>query len=99
MLSSTTSLTRTFAVPSSWKPSVFAAALDRSMMRSRANGPRSFTLSFSRLPFSRLVTSTMLGSGKVRCAAEIACMSNCSPLAVASLWNCGPYHEAMPVSS
>ena len=54
--------------------SAVAAANDRSMSRLSTNGPRSLTFTTTRLPFTRFVTSTQVGSGSVVCAAVIACM-------------------------
>jgi hypothetical protein len=68
------------------------------MMRSPTKGPRSFTRTRSLRPFSRLVTSTMHGSGRVVCAPLTAFMSNSSPLAVAFMWKAWPYQEATPTS-
>ena len=38
-------------------------------------------------------------TGRVVCAADTACMSKTSPLAVALLWKSWPYQEATPVTS
>lgn len=49
------------------------------MIRPRTKGPRSLTRTLIRRPFSRLITSTIEGSGKVVCAAEGLSMSKSSP--------------------
>ena len=66
--------TSTRAVPLRTMSSSIAAAYERSMIRSFTNGPRSFTLTTVRRPFSRFVTSTHVGIGRRVCAAVIACM-------------------------
>ena len=68
-------------------------------MRPRTKGPRSLTRTVSARPFSRLVTRTIDGMGRVRCAAETAFMSKNSPFAVRLPWNFGPYQDAIPISS
>ncbi len=50
-------------------------------------------------PLSRLVTRTLVPSGRVRCAAVSAFMSNATPLAVVRPWCHSPYHDARPISS
>ena len=57
--------TRTCATPCPLNPSSSAARRETSMIRPLAKGPRSFTLSSRARPFSRLVTRTTLGSGRV----------------------------------
>src|SRR6266851_8321042 len=56
MLSSFIILTRTRAEPLVAKPRSWEARRDTSMMRPRANGPRSLTRSWSERPFVILVT-------------------------------------------
>jgi hypothetical protein len=51
------------------------------------------------LPFSRLVTSTRVPKGRLRCAAVSRWVSKISPLAVRRPWNLPPYQEARPSSS
>ena len=68
-------------------------------MRSSTKGPRSFTRTRSFRPLSRLVTSTIDGSGKVVCAALTAFMSKSSPLAVVRMWKASPYQDATPTAS
>src|SRR5271166_1011537 len=65
MLSSFMILTRTGAAPLVSKPRSCEARRDTSIMRPRANGPRSLTRSCNVRPLSRLVTWTMLGIGRV----------------------------------
>ena len=50
--------------PNNWAP-----RLDKSIIRSLTYGPRSFTRKTTDRPFCKLVTFTILGNGKVRCAA------------------------------
>ena len=76
--------------------SAVAAAYERSIRRLSTNGPRSLTLTTTRLPFARFVTSTQVGNGSVVCAAVIACMLYVSPLEVERPWKSRPYHEATP---
>jgi hypothetical protein len=80
-------------------PNCRAASRDRSMIRFPTNGPRSLTRTTSFRPLSRLVTSTIEGSGRVVCAADTWFMSKISPLAVALRWNASPYQEATPRTS
>ena len=60
---------RTRAVPLRTTSSSCAAVRDRSMMRLRANGPRSLMRTTVLMPLSRLVTRTIAGICNVRCAA------------------------------
>ena len=75
-------VTRTRAVPCRLKPNNCAARLDRSIIRPWAKGPRSLTRMTIDRPFTKLVTCTTLGMGRVRCAAETSFWSKISPLAV-----------------
>ena len=69
------------------------------MIRPEMNGPRSLTRTTMDRPFSRFVTLTAEGMGRVLWAADTMPGSKISPLAVRFPANCLPYHEAMPVSS
>ena len=69
------------------------------MMRPSMNGPRSLMTSSVSRPFARLVTRTLVPSGRVLCAAEMPNMSYVSPVAVFLPWKSGPYQEAVPTSS
>ena len=69
------------------------------MMRPGWNGPRSFTRTTALRPFSRWVTRTYVGSGRLRWAAVIANMSYGSRLLVRRLWNLRPYQDAIPRST
>jgi len=60
--------TRTSATPRSTIPSARAAASERSTTRPRTNGPRSFTVTTTRRPFSRSVTMSRVPKGSWRCA-------------------------------
>ena len=87
--------------PSLTNPSNRAPSCDKSMIRPGAKGPRSFNLTTSDLPLSRLVTRTTDGSGKVLCAAVAILGSNTSPFAVGRPKTAvsSPYQDARPVSS
>jgi hypothetical protein len=50
-------------------------------------------------PFSRFVTRTMDGIGRVLWAAETLYWSKTAPFAVAFPWKFGPYQEAIPSST
>src|SRR5690606_28775308 len=75
------------------KPSLFAAAFDRSITRPLMKGPRSLTRTTTDLPFSWLVTLSLVPKGRVRCAAVSSDGSICSPEAV---WEYSAYQEALP---
>ena len=66
---------RTRAVPERSMSMSRAAACERSMMRPCANGPRSLMRTSTRFPFERLVTSTQVWKGSLRCAAVSFSMS------------------------
>lgn len=55
-------------------------------MRSSLNGPRSLTRTITDRPILQVVTGTREGSGSVRCAAVMSCMSKRSPFAVRRPW-------------
>src|SRR5262249_36521777 len=61
--------TDTLTGASPLKPSWFAAAGVRSMMRPRVNGPRSLMRTTTLRPLRRLVTRTLLPNGSDGCAA------------------------------
>lgn len=67
-------------------------------MRRRGStyGPRSLMQTTTRRPVRRCVTTTVVPSGKVRCAAVREYMEKCSPFAVGLPWWNDPYHEANP---
>src|SRR5690554_4613249 len=75
------------------KPSLCAAALDRSRTRPLANGPRSLMRTITLLPFFWLVTLTFVPKGSVRCAAVMAAGFMRSPDAV---FEVRAYQEALP---
>ena len=68
-LSVASMVTLTLAVPWRWNPSSCAARRDTSMTLPFAKGPRSLTVRRNDRPFSKLVTCTKDGMGKVLCAA------------------------------
>ena len=74
-------------------PSFAAAALERSIILPRMNGPRSLILTMTLLPFRRLVTRTFVPNRKLRCAAVIAEGFMRSPEAVLEV---NAYQEALP---
>ena len=67
------------------------------MTRPWAYGPRSLIRTWIERPFSRLVTRTMAGIGRVLCAAVRPFSLDRSPLAVRLPWKPGPYQEATPL--
>ena len=75
-------VTATATTPSSTMSSRAARPGARSMMRPRTKGPRSATRATAMRPFSRLVTSTTVPKGRVRCAAMASLGSKRSPLAM-----------------
>jgi hypothetical protein len=72
----------TRATPPSVNPILRAAAGDKSRLRLRVRGPRSFTLTSTERPFRRLVTRTIEPIGSVLEAAVRRLGSNRSPLEV-----------------
>ena len=72
----------TLAVPSWIRPSLLAAPLDKSIFRSRQNGPQSLIRTIAERPFFRLVTMTRDPSGKSFAAAVILEDEKRSPVAV-----------------
>ncbi|MBA7609522.1 hypothetical protein ES703_16713 [subsurface metagenome] len=82
--SSPTSITTTLTLVVPWemKPSFKAAPYDRSSMRPRMYGPRSFIRTMRLFRLARLVTRMMVFRGRVRWAAVSPYMSYTSPLAV-----------------
>src|SRR3954468_1074238 len=77
-------------------PSILAAPYDRSITLDLGTGPRSFTLTTTDLPLSRLVTFTRVPSGSCLWAAVNWNMSYGSPLAVVFPWKLFPYQLALP---
>jgi len=63
-------------------PIASALAAERSIILSRAKGPRSLTFTVTDMSFSRFVTRTSEGIGSVLCAAVNLFLSNVSPLLV-----------------
>jgi hypothetical protein len=76
--------TCTHSVPRAWSPMRFAAASERSMMRRLPlpYGPRSLMVTTTCCFVRRLVTFTLVPSGKERCAAVNDLREKRSPLAV-----------------
>ena len=69
------------------------------MIRPETKGPRSLIRTTNERPFSRFITRTADGIGKVLWAAETISGSKISPFAVSRPANSSPYQDAMPVSS
>jgi len=88
--------TRTSATPFLLMLSVLPAAAERSNIRCRTYGPRSFTRTLTTLPVDRFVTLTTVPRGKVLCAAVNWWGLKCSPLAVGRPSFSRPYHDAKP---
>ena len=65
---------RTRAVPVPIMPMSAAAALERSIIRLRTNGPRSLILTFVSRPFARFLTFSQVSNGSRLCAAVISFM-------------------------
>ena len=71
----------TFAVPGPIRSMLRAAAFERSMIRSRTNGPRSVMRTSTVLLLDKFFTRTQVPKGSVRCAAVHCSMSYISPFA------------------
>lgn len=89
-------LMQTEVVPRLRKPSLVAAALERSMMRLPWNGPRSLMVTWTSSPVRWSTTETLVPKGRERCAAVMAFSLKISPDAARFPLKPGPYQEAPP---
>lgn len=90
---------RTRATPSWRMPMAFAADDERSMIRSRATGPRSVIRTTTDRPVERSVTRTRVPNGSDGCAAVSAAGSSGSPSAMRVWPGSRVYHDASPCSA
>jgi hypothetical protein len=87
-------VTFTRATPLFVSPILWAAAVDRSILRPGVTGPRSLILTLTQRPFCRLVTRTIDPIGSVFEAAVKPLGSKPSPFAVRRPLYPGPYQDA-----